>query len=54
MTSLVSKARGDVYGSVKKIINGAIAVRPWMAEESIKCAARRHKQKISNNQLLDK
>ena len=54
MTSLESKRRGDVYGNVKKIINDAIAVSPWMTEDSLKCAARRHKQKISSNQLLDK
>ena len=54
VTSLESKTRGDVYGNVKKIIDDAIAVSPWMTENSLKCAARRHKQKISNNQLLDK
>ena len=30
LTSLESKTRGDVYGNVKKIINDAIAVSPWM------------------------
>ena len=54
MTSLYSKTRGDVYGNVKKIINDAIAVSPWMTENILKCAARRHKQKISNNKLIDK
>ena len=37
-----------------KKINYAIAVSPWMTQDSLKCAARRHKHKISNNQLLDK
>ena len=54
LTSLESKTRGDVYGNVKKIINDAIAVSPWMTEDSLNCAARRHKQKIIKNQLLDK
>ena len=54
VTSLESKTRGDVYGNVKKIIDDAIAVSPWMTENSLKCAARRHKQKISNNKILDK
>ena len=54
VTSLESKTRGCVYGNVKKIIDDAIAVSPWMTEDSLKCAARRHKHKISNNQLLDK
>ena len=54
MTSLESKTRGDVYGIVKKIIDDAISVSPWMTGDSLKCAARRHKQKISNNQLADK
>ena len=31
-----------------------ISVIPCTTEESLKCAARRHKQNISNNQLLDK
>ena len=53
MTSLEIKKRGDVYGNLK-VINDAIAVRPWMIEDSQKCAARRHEQKISNNKLLDK
>ena len=52
--SLETKTRGDVYGNVKKMIDDAIAVSPWMTENSLKCAARRHKQKISNNQLIDK
>ena len=50
VTSLESKTRGDVYGNVK-IINDSIDVSPWMTEDSLKCAATRHKQKISNNQL---
>ena len=37
-----------------KNINDAIAVIPWMTEEILKCAAIIQKQKISNNQLLDK
>ena len=53
VTSIERKTRGDVYGNVKKIINDVIAVSPWMAEDSLKCAARIHKQKIRNNQLLD-
>ena len=52
--SLERKTGGDVYGNVIKIINDAIAVSPRMIEYSLKCALRRHKQKISNNQLLDK
>ena len=43
MTSLESKTRGDVYGDVKKIIDDAIAVSSWMTEDSLKCAAKRHK-----------
>ena len=54
LTSLESKTRSDVYGNVKKIIDDAIYVSPWIIEYSLKCAARRHKQKISKNQLLDK
>ena len=38
----------------KKIINNAIGVSTWMTEDSLKCVARRHDQKISNNQLIDK
>ena len=53
-TSLESKKRGDVYGNVKKIIDDAIAVSPWMKENSLKCVERRHKHKISNSQLIDK
>ena len=45
MKSLGSKTRGDVYG------NDAIAVRPWMTEESLNLESRGHKKKISNNQL---
>ena len=54
VTSLESKTRGYVYIELKKIINDAIAVSPWMTEDSLNCAARRHKQKIIKNQLLDK
>ena len=39
---------------MKKIVDDAIAVIPWMREDSLKCAERRHKKKIRNNQLLDK
>ena len=53
-TFLEIKSRGDVYGIVKKIIDDAIAVIPWMIGDSLNCAARRHKQKISNNQIIDK
>ena len=53
MISLERETRDDVYGNVK-IINFAISVSPWMPEDSLKCAARRHNQKISNNQLLYK
>ena len=53
-TSLKRKIRGDVYVNMKKIIDYAIDVSPWMTENSLKCAARRHKQKISNNQLIYK
>ena len=52
--SLERKTRADVYGDVKKIIDDAIAVSLWMTEDSLKCAARRHKQKIISNQILDK
>ena len=38
----------------KNIIDGAITVNPWMVADSLKYAARRHKQTISNNQLIDK
>ena len=54
VTSLESKTRVDVYGNKKKIIDDSIAVIPQMTEKILKCSARRHKQKISNNQLLDK
>ena len=53
MTYLESKMRVDVYGNVKEIIDDFIAVSPWTKEESQNCAARRHKNKRSNNQLLD-
>ena len=39
---------------MKKIIRGAIAVCQWMTEDSLKFAARRHRQKRSNNQLMYK
>ena len=52
--SLESKTRGDVYGNMKKIIDYAIAVSPWMKENILQCEARRHKNKISNNKILDK
>ena len=52
--SLESKTRGDVYGNMKKIIDYAIAVSPWMKENRLQCEARRHKKKISNNKILDK
>ena len=52
--SLESKTRGDFYGNLEKSINDAIAVSPWMTENSLKCSERIHKKKISNNQLLDK
>ena len=54
MTSLERKTSGDVYGNIKKLINDAISVSPCMTEYSLKCAAIRNKQKISNNQILDK
>ena len=53
-TSLERKTRSDVYGILKKSINDAIAVRPRMTQDILKCEARRHKQKISSNKLLDK
>ena len=49
-TSLDSKSRGDVNGNLKKIIDDAISVSPWMTENILKYAARIHKQKIGNNQ----
>ena len=54
MTSLESKKRGDVYANLKKMIDYAIYVSPCMTGDSLKYTARRHKQKISNNKLLDK
>ena len=54
MKSLESQTGRDVYGNVKKTIDDIIAVTPWTTEDSLKCAARRHKQKISNNQIHDK
>ena len=38
---------------MKKTTNDDIAVRPWKTKDSLKCVARRKKQKISNNKLLD-
>ena len=54
MTSLERKKRGDVYRNLKKIIDDSIAFSPWMIENRLKCAVRRHKQNISNNKPLDK
>ena len=54
ITSLESKTRGDVYVNEKKIIYDTIAVSLWMTQNILKCVSIRHKQKISNNQLLDK
>ena len=53
-TSLERKTRIDVYSNLKKITDDAISVSPWITEDSLKCAERRHKQKISNNKPLDK
>ena len=39
---------------MNKIVDDAIYVSPWMTGDSLKCVARRHKQKISSNQLIDK
>ena len=39
---------------MKQIIDDAIAVIPWMKQKILKFVARRHKQKISNNHLVDK
>ena len=54
MISLERKTRADVGVNVKTIINDAIVVSPWITEYRLKCEARIHKQKISNNQILDK
>ena len=43
-----------MFTEMWKIIDDAIAVIPWRTQDSLKFSARRHKQKISNNQLLDK
>ena len=43
-----------MFTEMRKNIYDDIAVSQWMTENSLKCAARRHKKKISNNQLLDK
>ena len=51
---LKTKKGGDVYGTVKKIIDDAISVSPWVTEDILKCAEIRHKQRICNNKLLDK
>ena len=54
MTSLERIISGDVYSNAKIIIDDASFVSPLVLEDSLKFAARRHNQKISNNQLLDK
>ena len=38
MISLGSKTRGDVYRNMKKIIDDAIAIIPWMTKDSLKCS----------------
>ena len=38
----------------KNIIDDAIAISPCMIEDNLNYAARRHKYKISKNQLIDK
>ena len=43
-----------MFKEMWKIIDDVIDVRPRMKETILKCAARRHKQKIGNNQLIDK
>ena len=52
--SLEIKTRRYVYRNVKKTINDAIAVIPWMTENILQCAARRHKQKTSYNKIINK
>ena len=54
VTSLKRKTKGDVYVNIKIIIDDAISVSPRMTQYSIKYSTRRHKQKISNNKILDK
>ena len=54
VTSLKRKTKGDVYVNMKIIIDDAISVSPRMTQYSIKYSTRRHKQKISNNKILDK
>ena len=39
-----------MFTDMLKIINVAVAIRPWIKEENLKCAATRHNKKISNNQ----
>ena len=52
--SLESKTGGFLIENVKKNINNTIAVSPWMIDDILKCASRRHTHKIRNNKLLDK
>ena len=49
MTSIESKTPGDICGNVKKIIDDAISVSLWIIKNNLKCATRRHNQKIGNN-----
>ena len=50
----LERKKDEMFTEMWKIIDDAISVSPWITENIIKCAARRHKQKISNNQLIDK
>ena len=43
-----------MFMKIEKIIHDDIAVRTWMIYDSLKCATRIHKYKISNNQLIFK
>ena len=54
LTYLEIKTRGNVYVNLKKMIDDAIAVSPWMTDNSLKYEARRHQHKTSNNELIDK
>ena len=54
VTSLERKTIGDVYGYVKEIIHDTISVSLWMTGDSLKCAATRHNNKISNNKPIYK
>ena len=54
MTSLESKTRGDVYGNVKKSLMMILLLYHGWLRAANKCAAKRHKQKISNTELIDK